>query len=788
MSDTATMPQETTLSLVLRQRDTVSCGLCLNRLREAVAARPGVTGVQANSQAGVLTVAYNAACVSGEEIEREARRLETDIAAQYGHRLYAVAGMDCAHCAEGLERMARGLPGVLDASVQFSAAKMRLEFDATTPASAAKVVRRAKEMGFTLTEGKPIAQKASWYAPLVSNAGRAILSAAFLTVGLLLEHVFHAPEVAARLIYGAAILVGGWRFALSGLAALKGRVVGTNLLMALAAVGAVAIGRWEEAAMVISLYAVGVALEGAAMERTRRSLSALIDARPLEAEVEDTDGQTEIVLAETVAVGSILLLRPGAKIAADGIILSGFSAISEAAITGESVPKDKTPGDTVYAGSVNGSGVLRVRVTAPASDSTLARVLHLVEEAQAKKAPTQAFVEKFGRIYTPLVLVAAILTALVGPLLAPGVDWIYRALTLLVVSCPCALIIATPVAYVSAIACAARSGVLVKGGIHLETLAATRRVFLDKTGTLTTGELKVMTAAMVREAHHSRVLSLAAAIERQSEHPIARAVVAAADAEGVERLTATQAAAVPGKGMTALVEGREAIIGNAAFLMERGYAISPEVAAEEQQLRDAGQTTLMVGQEGAALGVIAVADTVRPEAREAIAALLRSGRTIAMLTGDNAASAQRIGQEVSITDCRAGLLPQEKLAAVEDAIASGESVVFVGDGINDAPSLVAANVGIAMGAGGTAAALEAADIALMRSDLSRLPYIIRLAETTRRIVRWNVAIAVGAVLLMLVGVLIGKVSLPLGVLAHEGSALIVILNGIRLLSRRFVTA
>ena len=461
-------PEIDSLSVPFEGSSKDICLWCAERLREALQEQGGVLRAEVDPRTATVQIEFDPTQVSPSDLTETARRAQSEIAERYAHRTYNVAGMDCAHCAEGLEQMAHTLPGIVSASVQFSSAKMRVEYDVNAPAGIGQIARRAEGLGFTLTDinAAKIAGEAAnqpWYRRVWSPGGRAVLSLGFLAIGMLLEYAFHAPEMVTRILFGLSILVGGYRFALAGLSALRSRVVGTNLLMALAAVGALWIGHWEEAAMVVSLYAIGLALEGAAFDRTRRSLKALIDARPAEAVVRRPDGTEETVSADSLGVGDLLVVRPGAHIAADGVIVSGSSAVSEAAITGESTPRDKAAGESVYSGSVNGNGFLTVRVTATGEDSTLARMLHLVEEAQAQKAPTQTIIEKFGRVYTPLALIAAAGVGFIGPLVAPGNDWTYRALTLLVVSCPCALIIATPVAYVSAIARAAKSGVLVKG-------------------------------------------------------------------------------------------------------------------------------------------------------------------------------------------------------------------------------------------------------------------------------------------------------------------------------------
>ncbi len=423
-------------------------------------------------------------------------------------------------------------------------------------------------------------------------------------------------------------------------------------------------------------------------------------------------------------------------------------------------------------------------MTALPKDSTLARILHLVEDAQSKKAPAQALVERFGRIYTPIVLVSALLLALVGPLVAPGINWLYRALTLLVVACPCALVIATPVAYVSGIARAARSGVLVKGGAYLEALAACRCVALDKTGTLTTGKPTVSDILPAPGVSTDELLTVAAAAEMHSDHPIAATIVREAASRGLPALISTDAHAIPGRGVTAVIEGETVLVGTMELLRQRDVAIPTEVEAEAQRLSTQGGTTLLVARGNRVLGTIAVSDTVRPEAAEAVADLRRLGLTPTILTGDSEGAARRVASVVGVDDVRASLLPEDKLTAVQEMTRRGERPVFVGDGINDAPALAAASVGIAMGTGGTAAAIEAADIALMQSDLSRIPWAIRLARATRAVVLQNVVLALGTVAVLLVATFTGWLKLPVGVVGHEASALIVILNGLRLLSPR----
>lgn len=727
---------------------------------------------------------YDPEQISETVLQEAVAQTQAHLAAHYAHKTYRVAGMDCAHCAESLEQMARALPGIAGATVQFSAATLRVEYDPNNTKGLQIVEQRAGSMGFPLTAiGTPLPTSEtdtveSLSERLTSPMARAIASLVLLGIGLALEHGTSLPDIAAKTAYGISILTGGYRFALAGLAGLHARVIGTNLLMAVAAIGAICIGHWEEAAMVVSLYAIGIGLEGAAMDRTRRSLKSLIDSQPAEATVRYPDGSEATLPASQLAIGDVLVVRPGSKIAADGEVVSGISAVSEAAITGESVPAEKGVGSTVFAGSINGNGALLVRVTAAGNDSTLARLLHLVGEAQEQKAQTQTLIERFGRIYTPIVLLVAVAIGFAGPLFTQKIDWTYKALTLLVVSCPCALIIATPIAYVSAIARAARNGVLVKGGAYLEALADSQTVFFDKTGTLTTG--RVVVTDIVSTSSEDQLLALAATVERESEHPLAQAVVSEAVHRGLVLREAHGVQALPGRGILAQVGDQKVAIGNHRLIQEQEIRLPKMLAEQERIWAQNGKTTLLVAIDGTVQGVIAVADTLRTEAQTVVAQVQAMERKTIMLTGDNPTVAEAIGKTVGMTEIRAGLLPQDKLATVQTQTKT-ESVVFVGDGINDAPALAGATVGIAMGAG-TAAALEAADVALVQSDLRKIPWTLKLAEATRNIVRTNIAVSVAAVLLLLGATALGTLSLPLGVLGHEGSALLVILNGIRLLS------
>jgi Cd2+/Zn2+-exporting ATPase len=587
--------------------------------------------------------------------------------------------------------------------------------------------------------------------------------------------------VVAEPLYLASMTVGGWPIARSALAALRRRTLDMNVLMALAAVGAVGIGSYAEGAWVLVLFAIGTTLESYAFERSRRSVSALIELAPDAVRVLGDDGSERTVAAAAVPVGARFVVRPGERIGLDGDIVAGTSSVDEAPITGESVPVDKAVGSAVFAGTLNAQGALTVRVTKAARESTLARVAALVEEAQGSRAPSERFVDRFARIYTPLVFAAALVLVAVPVALGGELDtWLYRALALLIVACPCALVISIPVAVVSAVGRAAREGVLIKGGQALEDLARIRTVAVDKTGTLTDGRPRLSAVVALDGRSDEQALALAAAAERRSEHPLAGALVAAARDRDLAVAEPELFAALPGRGVSARVAGRALWAGGPRLAVERLGALPAAVGELELH----GQTATVLGEGERALAVFGLADESRPEARAAVAGLRRAGvGRIVMLTGDNERVAARVAAAVGADEYRAGLLPEHKLRAIEDLARAGGPVAMVGDGINDAPALAAAHVGIAMGAAGTDAALQSADVALMSDDLARLPGALTGARRATRVMRQNViaSLAVKAVFVALAP--LGLVTLVMAVAADMGMSLLVTLNGLRLLRR-----
>lgn len=603
---------------------------------------------------------------------------------------------------------------------------------------------------------------------MVPVAAGALILAAFAAPAL------GAPGAKAPLMLAAA-LVAGAGTARAAVRALLVRTVGIDLLVTVAALGAVLMGEHWEAAAVTFLFAVGHALEVATLDRTRAALKALVEVAPETAVVLRGGEQVEVA-AVAVAPGEVVLVKNGARVPVDGEVVVGEGSLDESAITGESLPAWKGAGSKVFAGTVSRGGFLQVRAEGVGANTTLARIIHRVEEAQDAKAKVQKFMDRFSAWYTPAIIVLALVTGLLTGNLA-------LALTLLVIGCPGALVISIPVAIVAGVGRAAQAGVLVKGGEHLETAARIDAVALDKTGTLTTGRPR-LTDVVVLAAGESRagVLGWAAAAEAGSEHPLAAAVIAAAVREGVyDGALPERARSLPGKGIAATVRGRRVLVGNAALLAGEGVE-APAAAAVAAELAAAGRTPMLVAVDDAVIGAVAVADEPRPEASRLVAALRRAGvRHVTMLTGDAPAVAQAVAAATGIDDVRAALLPEEKLAAIAELKARGHVVAMVGDGVNDAPALAAADVGVAMGAAGSAVAVETADIALMTDDLRKLPLALGLAKRTVRVMRQNIAIALVTVALLLLGVLRGEVDMALGMLVHEGSVLLVILNAMRLL-------
>ena len=579
----------------------------------------------------------------------------------------------------------------------------------------------------------------------------------------------------------AATIVGSVFPAQRAWQSMRRRSLDINVLMVVAVIGAIFIGEYEEAAMVVTLFAAAQWLEAQSLDRARQAIGKLIEQAP--AEILIRDGAADrVVHIDRVDPGTLMIVRPGEKFALDGIVRSGHSDVNQAPITGESLPVEKTEGDEVFAGTINGHGALTVTVTRRRNDTTLARIVHLVESAQAKRAPMQQFIDRFAAWYTPAIVVLALVVAAV-PAVVPGETfetWVYRALVLLVVSCPCALVISTPVSIVSALAGAARQGVLVKGGIHLERLATVRVVAFDKTGTVTTGNL---TLDAVRPlGHHSEndVVGAAASLESQSEHPIAAAILSEARARQVGLDMPSNVRALPGLGVEGHIGGAPVVCGTPRLFASRG-TLSAEAAAVAQELASRGMSPIVVWRSGHAIGVLGVTDRPKTDAARVMSDLRAQGVSrVAMLTGDHDAAARATGSQVGVDDVRSAQLPQDKVSAVEELRQEHGAIAMVGDGVNDAPALAAADVGIVMGAMGSDAALETADIALMTDELPKVPYTIRLSRATLANIRVNVALSIGLKAAFVILAVSGAATLWMAVLADTGASALVVANAVRL--------
>lgn len=586
----------------------------------------------------------------------------------------------------------------------------------------------------------------------------------------------------ARAFYALGIVAGVWTVLPKALFAARRLRPDMNLLMVVAVIGAVAIGEWFEAAAVAFLFSLSLALESWSVGRARRAIGALLElAAPL-ARIRDASGEREVP-PDQVQVGAIFIVRPGEKLALDGVVRTGSSAVNQAPITGESVPVKKKPGDPVFAGTINGDGVLQVETTKPASDTTLAHIVRMVESAQANRAPSEQWVERFARVYTPIVMLVALVTLLVPPLVLGGAwsDWLYRSLVLLVIACPCALVISTPVSIVAALAAAARNGVLIKGGIFVESPARLKAIAFDKTGTLTAGEMTVVKLVPLNDHDEKELIERAVALEADSSHPLARAIRNFASERGIAVIAALDVQSLQGKGITGQLGGRRFWLGSHRLLEERGQE-TPEVHDQLERLAGEGKTIVVIGNDEHVCGFIAVADALRPNANQVIMALKQLGiERIVMLTGDNRGTADAIARVAGVDEVRAELLPADKVGAIEELVARHLQVAMVGDGVNDAPALARATIGIAMGAMGTDAAIETADIALMSDDLGKLPWLVKHSRRTLSVIRQNIGFSLAVKALFAVLTLLGYASLWAAIGADMGASLLVIANGLRLL-------
>ncbi|MCL5885356.1 MAG: cadmium-translocating P-type ATPase [Deltaproteobacteria bacterium] len=704
-----------------------------------------------------------------------------DICTLASRRVFRVEGMDCAYESAPILSALSALPGVGRAVPSYSDSTLTVEFDphAVTPERMAQAISGA---GFKVRIDERESE-ALTYWERYGRVTATSVSGGMLAAGLILRFLDIQPLVAQSFLLLATI-AGGWYVSRRAWQALRHHQLEMNTLMTTAAVGALLIGEWAEAGSAMFLFSLAQLLEARSMDRARNAIRRLLDLSPKEATV--LRGGEEIRLpVDQIVVGDTVLLRPGERVPVDGLVVEGASSVNQAPITGESIPVAKAPGSRVLAGSLNGRGVLNIRVERPASDSSLARIIHLVENAQAQRARSQAFIDRFARYYTPAMIAFALALVIVPPLLfgQPFSAWLYRGLVVLVIACPCALVISTPVSIVCGLTRAAREGILFKGGVYLEELGRIRTFFFDKTGTLTRGKPEVVHVRSFCDLPEDQLLRLAASLESRSEHPLAAAILEAAGRnESTDSLPApTFVQAVPGMGIRGKVNGGIYLLGNPAFF-DNGAGLATAQRAAVGEWERKGATVVLIGVEKMPLGMIAIRDSVREEANAGLAGLrLLGANELTMLTGDNPETGKAIASQLPIDTVHAGLLPESKVALVREAVAKGKKVAMVGDGINDAPALASATVGVVMGAAGTDVALEAGDVALMGDDLRKLPFAVRLGRRTLRIIRFNVAFSLGTKAVFLVLATLGMVTLWMGVAADMGASLLVIGNSLRLL-------
>ncbi|SIS46084.1 heavy metal translocating P-type ATPase [Salimicrobium flavidum] len=757
----------------------MDCPSCAATIEKGIGKKEGVNAARVHYGTGKLAVETKSSRVK-EEIPADVKKLGFEAAPVFPskkYETYMIGGMDCSSCAMTVEKHMGNHPDVADVQVNFSTGKMRVSHGL----SREEILKEVEKSGF---EAYPETADAQREASPDKRKGPSVtvISGLFLALGFTGSFT-GVPEILVTLMYALSILAGGYKPAKSAFYAVKAKSLDMNVLMATAATGAALIGEWFEGAMVVFLFAVGNALQNRSMERTRDSIRSLMDLTPARALVKSGDGMVEKAVEE-ITVGETLVVRPGEKIPLDGEIISGTTSINEAPITGESMPVDKEPGNTVYAGTLNENGALEVRVTTLVEDTTIAKIIHLVEEAQEKKAPTEAFIDRFAAIYTPVVFILALLVMVFPPLLGFGGwgEWLYKGLALLVVACPCALVISTPVAIVSAIGNAARHGVLIKGGTYLEKAGTIGAIAFDKTGTLTEGQPKV---AEVLSLRHSKeeLLSVAATIESQSTHPIAEAILAYTKERGLPLKNGSTFEAIAGKGAKGTVEGVETFAGKPQLFEELGVSLS-EVDEDIVSLQKNGNTLIIIGTRSEIFGIIAVRDTIREVTVRAIERLKNSGmKEMVMLTGDNEGTAGKIATEAGVDRYFSELMPEDKVTAIQKLQQEGKKVAMVGDGINDAPALATADLGIAMGGAGTDTAMETADIVLMADNLEKLPETIVLSRKALTIIKQNIWFALLTKAAALVLIFPGILTLWMAVLSDTGAALIVILNSMRLLKQ-----
>ncbi len=774
---------------------------CLDRLEEAVKDRRGIlhAHVIRETEPPRLCLHYDPNLLSLGAARRFAHQAGADFTDRYRHETVPVDGMDTADAADYLAGLLEEMPGMLHASVNYAAGLAFLAYDGRELDRPA-IEEAIREVGYrprpptgllplTYEPVEPDGRLRTllnlalrrWQVALVALAGLLILAA------WLGDTFLGLPERAALAFYALAYLAGGYDVATHAIPGLFKGQFDTDVLMLAAAAGAAVLGEWPEGAFLLFLFGLGHAGEQLALDRARNAINALGQLMPKTARVRQGEAVVERPVEE-VKLDQVVVVPPGDRIPVDGRVLRGQSTVDQSAITGESTPVEIGDGSKVFAGTVNLANALEVRATSLAEDNTISRIIQLVAEAQAQQSPTQRFAQRFSAVLVPSVLVLVLAVIALPPLLgwATFEQSFYRGMLLLVAASPCALAIGAPAAVLAGIAQAARNGVLIKGGVHLENLGALGAMALDKTGTLTKGVFSVTDLVPFNGRGPDELLRVAAAVEQSSNHPLAQAVLQAARDKQLDLPPTNGLENLAGRGVRSEVDGQPVLIGSPQlFQGAANYRPDGEAAQAVSELEGQGKTVMIVSHGDQTLGILALADTPRPGVRETMGQLLDLGlKHLVMLTGDNQVTARQIGREVGVTDVRAGLLPEEKLAAIKALQEEFGPMAMVGDGVNDAPALAKAAVGIAMGGAGTAVALETADVALMADDLSKLPFAVGLSRASRRIIRQNLALALGVIGLLILTSVLGLVQLSTAVVLHEGSTVLVVTNALRLLRYR----
>lgn len=715
---------------------------------------------------------------------------------------FKIQGMDCAEEISALKHEVGPLVGGEEhLGFDLIQGKMTIKSEpSVTPENIVQAVKRTGMQAELWEKHLAGAEKESLWWERHGRGTAAVLSG----VCLLLAFSYHASHVGvvhafvgggkegqtyplfSLVLYVVAVISGGWFIYPKAFFSMRRLRPDINLLMTIAVLGAMLIGEWLEGAMVVWLFSIALLLESWSVGRARNAIRSLLDLTPTKARyLCPNDGDIEEALVEKVPLGATVLVRPGEKIPLDGILTKGLTTVNQAPITGESMPVSKQEGDELFAGTINGNGAIDMKTTKAAGDTTLARIIHMVEEAQSRRAESEQWVEKFARYYTPLMMAFAILIAIGPPLAGFGTwgAWFYQALVILVIACPCALVISTPVSIVAGLSASARQGVLIKGGIYLEAASRIKVFAMDKTGTLTLGKPRVQQVVPFNEHSEEELLGIAASLESQSDHPLARAILDKAGESKIELQMAEGIQMIPGKGIKGTYQGRLFWLGSHR-LLDDNMAESAQVRSQAEAFEAQGHSVVFVGNEEHVCGLLSVADSLRPEAIEALNALKKVGvKKIVMLTGDNQGTAEAISTQAGVDLYKAELLPEEKTQEVEKLMKSHQHVAMVGDGVNDAPAMVVASLGIAMGAAGTDAAIETADIALMSDDLNKLGWLVNHSQRTLSIIQQNIIFALGLKALFVILALAGVATLWMAIAADMGASLLVIFNGLRLLKR-----